>query len=447
MNFSTYNQINVASILKQIKLAKYTGKLETRELLLFQTIGYLLFNEIYRTFEEKQQLEQLLSKLQHSSKNICNTKTKIDTFIQLPEIVTFANIENNNYLAGNTNNNTAPVISNITVSTGIEPAYTLSQTLITSTFIDTDGDTPSLLQILSLPQYGILYYDEEPVIINQQIPVENTHLLEYQQSTNSVIDSFNFRISDNNTNPLYSNMAQFTINITNPINQPPSSVGYFALSVDNLELYQFSKADFTTNTIPQYADPELDDAYKIKITTLPIVGTLLYNGVNVVLNQEIELDLLSTIALTYVASLPQGSTGTTAGFKFSISDTGSQIFTEGGGVNITIGAYINQPPTSGSYIDNVLEGDILTITSAMLTTNTTPPYSDPEGNPPLNLKITSLPTTGLLKLNGVAVTVNQIIPFTDIDNNLLIYVQDANAGGTSVNFDFVIQDTESGQFG
>jgi hypothetical protein len=87
-------------------------------------------------------------------------------------------------------------------------------------------------------------------------------------------------------------------------------------------------------------------------------------------------------------------------------------------------------------------------TRAMFTTSTTPAYNDPEGDAALNLKITSLPADGLLKLNGVNIALNDILSFVDdIDAGLFTYVPDA-AILTAYNatFTFEIADAGSGTF-
>jgi len=115
---------------------------------------------------------------------------------------------------------------------------------------------------------------------------------------------------------------------------------------------------------------------------------------------------------------------------------------------ITVDSYINLPPTEvGDGSENTDYGETLVYTRAMFTTNTVPPYSDPEGDAALNLKVTSLPVEGELQLNAVAVSLNQIISFADIDSGLLTYVPN-NSIQTAYNdsFLFEIADAGSGIF-
>lgn len=113
--------------------------------------------------------------------------------------------------------------------------------------------------------------------------------------------------------------------------------------------------------------------------------------------------------------------------------------------NINITGYDNQPPTIGNGSRNTSYGTPIELTRADFTTNTNPPYSDPEGDSPLNLKVTSLPVAGILKLNGVAVTVNQEISFvTSIDEGHLTYTPDINnTSEHDVSFNFQISDAGS----
>ena len=111
-------------------------------------------------------------------------------------------------------------------------------------------------------------------------------------------------------------------------------------------------------------------------------------------------------------------------------------------------AYTNQAPTTvGDGTETTAYGNTIVYTRAMFTTNTTPPYSDPEGDAALNLKVITLPTIGTLQLNAVNVTLNQIISFADIDSGLFTYIPD---NGTQVGytdpFDFQIADAGSGIF-
>lgn len=135
-------------------------------------------------------------------------------------------------------------------------------------------------------------------------------------------------------------------------------------------------------------------------------------------------------------------------FFKSLNTNINNYFTEMANFNITINNQENLPPTEvGDGSKTINYGSILTFTRADFTSNTTPPYSDPEGDPASLLKILSLPTRGFIKLNNTRVTVNQIISFDDIDAGLLTYESDNSIiNKNTEGFTFAIADKGSSQF-
>ena len=75
-------------------------------------------------------------------------------------------------------------------------------------------------------------------------------------------------------------MANFTIVVDSYANLPPSEVGDGSTSTTYSTAVVFTRAMFTTSTVPPYADPEGDAALNLKVTSLPIAGILKLNGVN-----------------------------------------------------------------------------------------------------------------------------------------------------------------------
>lgn len=116
--------------------------------------------------------------------------------------------------------------------------------------------------------------------------------------------------------------------------------------------------------------------------------------------------------------------------------------------NINVTEYNNQPPIVGDGERTTNYGDPITLTRADFTTNTTPPYFDPEGDAPLTLRIDTLPTGGVLRLDGVDLIATQELDFVaDIDTGLFTYTPDLNiTTAHSVDFLFSISDTGSGLF-
>lgn len=135
-------------------------------------------------------------------------------------------------------------------------------------------------------------------------------------------------------------------------------------------------------------------------------------------------------------------------FFKSLNTNINNYFGEMANFNITTNAQENLPPTEiGDGSKTINYSSTLTFTRADFTSNTTPPYSDPEGDAASLLKILSLPGRGTIKLNNVNVTVNQIISFDDIDAGLLTYESDPSITNQNTEgFTFAIADEGSSQF-
>ncbi|MGK2864897.1 MAG: hypothetical protein ACSLE0_23395 [Chitinophagaceae bacterium] len=242
-------------------------------------------------------------------------------------------------------------------------------------------------------------------------------------------------------------MAIFTVTIGTYISLPPSQIGDNTIYINYNETYVFTEADFTTNTIPQYVDPEGDAVSTVKIIGLPSVD-LLWFGLPVILNDEIPLADIINGDLTYVGDIAEIA-GYSDTFTFDIADVGSLTYSGlTGNIYIIAAEAINLPPDIvGDGSATIDYGATLIFTSAMFTTGTTPVYSDPEGDNPKEVKILTLPNVGILYYNGIPVVINQVITVANIDLGLLTYVSDlVDVDGDSQSFTFAVSDVGSGQF-
>lgn len=123
----------------------------------------------------------------------------------------------------------------------------------------------------------------------------------------------------------------------------------------------------------------------------------------------------------------------------------NNYFNEMATFNININSQQNLPPSEvGDGSVTTAHATTVVFTRNDFTSNTTPPYEDPEGDAAELLKVITLPSNGLLKLNGANVTANQIIDFSDIDSGLLSYQPDPNTTTARVEgFTFAIADSGS----
>ena len=115
--------------------------------------------------------------------------------------------------------------------------------------------------------------------------------------------------------------------------------------------------------------------------------------------------------------------------------------------SINSGAYINQPPSAvGDFSTTIDNRTTETLTSAMFTTGTTPPYSDPEGDVADAVRIDTLPSLGILIYDSTNVTVGQIISIADIELGLLVYESPKQDTIANDSFTFSVRDVGSLQF-
>jgi len=235
----------------------------------------------------------------------------------------------------------------------------------------------------------------------------------------------------------------YTITNSGVQNGRPTQIGANTISVAFAATHVFTLANFTTETSPVYSDPEDDALSYIKILSLPSTGTLKLNGVDVVLGSQVASGQISTGNFTYISSGDGDYT-----FSFDAADSGSNSLSglSTGVITMNVATAVNLPPSAVG--DNTIAssyGETIIFTSANFTTETSPVYSDPEGDAASMLKILTLPATGSLMFNGSNVIANQEITFAEIDSGYLIYNPDLLVTSVqSLTFTFAIADQGSG---
>jgi len=211
----------------------------------------------------------------------------------------------------------------------VNTSFNFFKEAFTKNFSDSDGDSACEVVILSLPDSGsgTLKYKGVDVKVNDCFPVANSSYLSFLRLKQGVINTyFNFKISDNNQNKLYSKMAKVTINIASYTNRAPDQVGDLSVPMIHGATRIFTSTDFTSGLTPPYHDPEGDAPSKLKVLTLPNSGALKLNGANVNINQEIVFSMINSGLFSYVSdSLNKAAIDTE--FTFAISDIGSGLYT------------------------------------------------------------------------------------------------------------------------
>jgi hypothetical protein len=232
-------------------------------------------------------------------------------------------------------------------------------------------------------------------------------------------------------------------------NSRPNAIGSNTIGTDYGVTHTFTLANFTSETSPQYSDPENDLMSYVYVITLPSSGTLISNNVPVSIGDKILSGTISTGNLTFTPDNSQ-ITAVSTSFEFDLADEGSSdISGLGPGVmSVNVSKKTNEAPSSVG--DNTLSlnyGVITVFTKDNFTIETTPVYVDPEGDEPYSLKILSTPLSGGLYLNNNLVTLNQEVLFTEIDAGYFAYVPDLSLiTAQSYSFTFSISDVGSKTF-
>lgn len=117
-------------------------------------------------------------------------------------------------------------------------------------------------------------------------------------------------------------------------------------------------------------------------------------------------------------------------------------------ITINIQAKLNNPPNSTGWVSiSLISGTSVTITYNNLTTDTDPPYGDPEGDELESIKIERLPIVGDLKINGVTASVGDVVTKAQLENSELTYDSVSSTDNyLDSEFEFLVSDIGSGLY-
>lgn len=187
--------------------------------------------------------------------------------------------------------------------------------------------------------------------------------------------------------------------------------------------YTFTAADFN------FQDPDGDSFSQIQVLTLPLLGGLFLSGNPILLLDTISIADINNGNFTFNPLL--GILGTS--FTFKVHD--GTVYSDATYTMTLNLSLTNTPPTAANNTVTFDEDSSYTISVADFQ------YSDAENNSLNQVRITALPTNGLLTLSDVAVILNQTINVADIAAGNLIFTPATNANGIGyASFGFTVRD-------
>lgn len=268
-------------------------------------------------------LDEMVAKLQIESPHICLESAAVRGYVDseafAPKVMMLG-----------VGSNQAPVLGDLgqSLADGVY-SHTFTTVGLYSTYSDDSNGIPSIFVIHELPSVGVLYYDGSEARIGSQYT--NPGLLSYSRDGFSdYIDGFKMSVYDNDSQlPLESNIANvfLTVAAITGINGT-AVVGDRAQYADNRATTIFYVADFTTQTIAPYFDPENNelDAIRIDEVSTANKGVYYFLGDPVVEGQVITNAELAAGSFYHVAS--DGNSISTDSFNASVRDTGSMIWVQ-----------------------------------------------------------------------------------------------------------------------
>ncbi len=170
----------------------------------------------------------------------------------------------------------------------------------------------------------------------------------------------------------------------------------------------------------------------LKLTSLPTKGSLRHNGAPVVLGSTFSYDTVNQLVYIHDGTQTTTPGGTSDSFTVLVDDgAGSQV---PGTIPITIAA-VNQAPSIGGG-EVVFEGETDHPVALSLV--------DPDQTTSFSVQILSLPTDGILKVNGTAAVIGQVL--TGAALAAITYSHDGNDdnSGFPPNDSFNIRITDDG---
>ena len=186
----------------------------------------------------------------------------------------------------------APTVSGFSASVAETGTLSFSSSQFTSNFSDpTAGATLQDIEITSLPAEGTLALSGTALNPGQTIPIGSVSSLVYTPTSGYTgSDSFGWNGSDGT----YYAASAAAVNITVASQSTPTVTG-FSASVANNATYSFTSSQFTSN----FSDPITGASLQtVKITTLPVKGTLALSGTAVTANQAIPIGSVSSLVYT-----------------------------------------------------------------------------------------------------------------------------------------------------
>lgn len=312
--------------------------------------------------------------------------------------------------------NNAPTLSDSTVTTDEDHQVNIAYALGSGNlFNDADGHTIKYIKFPTLPANGTLKNAGTAVTANTVYPASDIANMEYYPDYNwNGTDSFTWNGSDGID--YAASAATMNVDVA-AVNDTPV--------IANSTIY--IDEDAVINIVDEapaniYIDYDNDPIMEFMITSLPTHGTLEYRFGTVVANTAYSQDDL--LSMTY---RPDANWSGNDLFEWNASD-GTVYAVASAKYGIVV-----QPVNDEPVVYDVQVSTDEDVALSLVSNFPGATYTDTEGDAITKVKITSLPTNGVLTVNGNPVAQNDEIDSSDFAG--LVYTPNANYFGTDA-FDY-----------
>lgn len=302
--------------------------------------------------------------------------------------------------------NDIPTVSNISKNGTEDTAVTFSANNFTAVYNDVEGQALNKIKITSLPANGVLSLNGTNITVNTEVATASIAGIKFTPNANwNGNTSFSWKASDGSA---YSSAATCTLSLS-AVNDKPVVENVKIFGTEDI-VTTFAKSDFEGGFI----DVDNDALNKITITSLPIHGTLTFDGANVIVSKEIAASDISKLKFTPDANWH----GTTS---FYWKGTDGTVYSDTAAKCLLTIKSVNDLPT---LKDKTLTQTFKGVEKIFMKIWFDSCYSDVDGDALAKVKITELPIVGQIKLNGNALSVGDEVDANKLDN--LRYVTSTN---------------------
>jgi Bacterial Ig-like domain/Cadherin-like domain/Bacterial Ig domain/RTX calcium-binding nonapeptide repeat (4 copies) len=326
--------------------------------------------------------------------------------------------------AGNTNENRADTQNNVILTVNTFPPNSAPTASNGSAATAEDTALSGTLPSASDADSDRITYTKSSDPNNGSVTISDSGKYSYTPASNfNGSDTFKFSVSDGKGG---SSTYTQTI-IVNSINDAPTAQNV-TLTTNEDTARVLAVADFG------FSDVDAGNTLKsVTLTSVPAAGSLKLNGVAVKANQVVTASDLAAGKLVFSPAANANGSGY-ASFGFKVSD-GNALSASAYTATVNVTA-VNDAPTAQNVTLTTNEDTARVLTVADFG------FSDVDAGDSLkSVTLTSVPAAGSLKLNGVAVTANQLVTAADLAAGKLVFSPAANANGNGyASFSFKVSD-------